>query len=462
MIRIRARALTAGRLLHRVRGAHSNHRRIAAGAATIALLTLLAKAFVAAREIAIAWRYGVSATVDAYQLSFTIVTWLPMLLSAVMAVVLVPRMVALSRRREARLQFLSEFNGTILLVGVGIGLLTFLAAPWVSRIMASGLDSATVRLTRLMVERLCPIAFFMILSGYLTARLQAKERFGYTITEAVPALAIAGFLLSSWARHTIAPLILGAVIGYMAQAIILVRLVARGDPPIGEVIFRHRSEEWRTFYQSVLMMAVGQFVITATVPIDQAFAARVAPGAVATLGYANRIVTLFTGLASVVIGRALLPVLSTAVAEGDLVLGRRHTLQWASLMFGAAFGLSAALWAITPELVRLLFQRGAFQPSATQAVSEVMRYGLFQIPFFFGGIALVQWVAATGNYRDIVAVTVVALIVKLILNFILVRRFGLDGIMISSAAMYFVTSALLLLKIGRTTAQAGSAFETRL
>ena len=69
-------------LIGRISGVHDNHKRIASGALLIGALTLGAKLFVAAREMAIAWRYGVSGTVDAYQLAITITTWLPMLIMA--------------------------------------------------------------------------------------------------------------------------------------------------------------------------------------------------------------------------------------------------------------------------------------------------------------------------------------------------------------------------------------------
>jgi len=448
------------RLFRRVNSVHGNHKRIAAGALTIGVLTLLAKAFVAAREMAIAWRYGVSSTVDAYQLSVTIVTWVPMLIAGVLGVVLVPRVVRLDRRKADRDAFLAEFNGTAVVLGAGVALLTYVAAPEASRLMAAQLDAETVRLTILIVQRLSPIALFMILAGYLTARLQARERFGYTLTEAIPALMIAIFVIAPFPAGSVTPLILGSLVGYIAQLVILLGLVAKGDPPIGRVALRHRSQEWETFYGPLLIMVLGQLVLTATNPIDQLFAAGLGTGAVATLGYANRIITLFSGLAMVVIGRALLPVLSNAVASGSLALGRRHALQWGALMFAAGVIGSAFLWLLAPELVKLLFQRGAFQASATAAVSGLLRYGILQLPFFFGGIALVQWVAAVGRFGAIASITSAALAVKVILNFLLVRHFGLPTLMISSALMYVVTSVLLLRMIAKGAAPIDSVDET--
>src|SRR5678815_3329780 len=146
-----------------------------------------------------------------------------------------------------------------------------------------------------------------------------------------------------------------------------------------------------------LLMVSGQLLISASIPIDQGFAARLGEGAVASLGYANRIITLLSGIGTIVVGRALLPVLSSAVADGEFDLGRRQALQWSALLGISATIGSAIIWFIAPELIQLLFQRGAFSAAAAAAVTHLLRWGLLQLPFYFAGIALVQWYAAMAS-----------------------------------------------------------------
>lgn len=442
-------------LIGRLAGAHLNHRRIASGAALIGLLMVVAKLFVAAREMAIAWRYGISATVDAYQLALTITTWLPMMLAGVIALVLVPRLVALRDRPPDRVQLVGELNGSVMVLGIGLAALTWLAAPAASVLLTSGGNAETARLTQMMARQMAPIALFMVMAGYLSARLQARERFAYSVTEAIPAFAIALLVLLPLGRSGPMALIAGTLIGYLLQLLVLGGMTHKSDPPLGAMRLRHRSAEWRSLYGGVLLMGLGQLLITATIPIDQGFAARLGEGSVATLGYANRIVTLFSGLATIVAGRALLPVLSGAIADGDLALGRRHALQWSIFLCAGATIGSVILWAVTPEIVRLLFQRGAFTSAASAEVTSVLRWGLIQLPFYFAGIGLVQWYAATGRFRALLMVTVVALTFKIPLNAILAPRLGVQGIMVSTAAMYFVTFTMLVALLGKSDVRAG-------
>jgi len=422
---------------------HSYHARIARGALLIGLLTLLTKIFVAGREIAIAWRFGVSGTADAYALALTATTWLPTLIAGVMAVVLVPRLVGVTRSAGRRTGFIAELNGSVLALGFAVAALTWLAAPAASTLLASRTEPRTLELAARMSAQMAPIALLMIVSAYLSTRLQAREAYGFSVTEAVPALVITLFVMSPGLLPGSQSLTAGTVVGYLLQILVLIAMVRKGDPPFLAPRLGHRSAEWSSLYNSILLMSAGQVLITASIPIDQAFAARIGEGAVATLSYTNRILTLFSGFGTIVVGRALLPVLSDRAADGDLVLGRRHAAQWSTLLFGAAALGSIALWMAAPHLVRVLFERGAFSSAASAEIANTLRAGLLQLPPYFAGIALVQWYAATGRFRAMLGITASALFAKVALNFWLAPLFGLSGIMVATAGMYVVTAVLL-------------------
>lgn len=437
-----------GSLLARLSSPHPHHKRIARGALLIGFLTLLAKIFVAAREIAIAWRFGVSGTADAYALALTATTWLPTMIAGVAAVVLVPRLVGVARHAERRNGFIAELNGSVLALGAAVAAMTWLAAPSASAMLASRSEPRTLELAARMSAEMAPVAMLMIVSAYFSARLQARERYGFSVTEAAPALVIALFVVNPGLFPGPGSLTAGTVAGYLLQVVVLAAMVRAGDPPLGRSRFTHQSGEWRSLYGSLLLMMAGQLLITASLPVDQAFAAPIGEGAVATLAYANRILTLCSGFGTIVVGRALLPVLSERVAHGDLQVGRRHAIQWSALLFGMATVGSAILWIAAPDFVRLLFERGAFDTAASAGIADTLRVGLLQLPPFFAGIALVQWYAATARFRAMLGVTACAFLAKVALNFWLTPRFGLSGIMAATAGMYVVTAVMLAIGVG--------------
>jgi murein biosynthesis integral membrane protein MurJ len=437
-------------LLSRLAAVHPNHKRIAAAAVLIGVLTIVAKLFVAAREMAIAWRYGVSTTVDAYQLALTVTTWLPTMLTSVMTVVLVPRLVALRSRPAERRSFVAELNGTVLMLGIAVTALTWAAAPAASALLASGSNTPTLERTAPMSRQMAPVALFTILVGYLFARMQSRERFAYSVTEALPAIIVALLVIApSVHGASAAALIWGTLIGYLVQVLVLGAMTARGDMGLGRLRVRHRSPEWRTLYGSLLVMAAGQVVLASTIPIDQAFASRLGPGAVATLGYANRIVMLISGFGAIVLARALLPVLSSTVADRSHELGGRQARQWVWLLMLIGTAITVAVWLLASWAIAVIFERGAFTPADSEAVAHVLRFGALQIPFYFAGLTAVQWIAARGRYASLLVIACLAVLLKVAMNSLLVQSFGLAGIMMATAGMYAFSFACLYFAANR-------------
>jgi putative peptidoglycan lipid II flippase len=424
---------------------HDNDRRIARGTLVVAAVGLIAKVSVALREVVIAWRFGTSAAVDSYQIAYMVVTWVPIMVVAIGSSVLIPRLVALRLDPERRDRFTRELNIATVLSGAALTFLVLVGGSHVVRWVGHGLDSHTQHMAVTMVRWFAPISLATVIGGQLAIRLQARERYASGIAEAAPALTAVLFILF-WPSVGVTPLLLGITIGAFAQVIVLLPMTGRAEGGLGGFRFGPASGVWTTLYGSLALVAFGQFILGLTLPIDQAFASGLGEGALATLGYANRLLGLPTGL-MVILTRAFLPVLSGAVADGHMELGRRQTLRWALLMAaGGAAGLAIG-WIAAPAMITLLFQRGAFTPEDSANLAIAVRLGLFQLPFFFGGMVLVQWFAAASRFDQLLYVTIVALGVKLMLNFLLVPIFGLPGVLLATSGMYaasFLVSSVLL------------------
>jgi O-antigen/teichoic acid export membrane protein len=77
------------------------------------------------------------------------------------------------------------------------------------------------------------------------------------------------------------------------------------------------------------------------------------------------------------------------------------------------------------------------------AVSEVLRVGLLQIPFYFAGLVLVSVLASQRQHKLIAIVASVNLITKLGANWAFVPLLGVSGIIAGTAFMYMVSFSLL-------------------
>jgi peptidoglycan biosynthesis protein MviN/MurJ (putative lipid II flippase) len=176
--------------------------------------------------------------------------------------------------------------------------------------------------------------------------------------------------------------------------------------------------------------------------IDQFFAAHLGTGAIATLSYANRILALILGLGAMAVARATLPVFSQAQAQGGGHLHRVAT-HWARILFMLGVVAMIVSWWLAPWAVELLFERGAFTARDTQTVTEVFRYGLAQLPFYFAALVLVSLLVSQNKYHVVTVIGALNLVIKIASSAVIVPYFGVNGLMISTSLM-LITSCLFL------------------
>ncbi|MEC4719291.1 lipid II flippase MurJ [Noviherbaspirillum sp. CPCC 100848] len=431
----------------RIKASHSDHRAIFRGIAWVSLFVVLAKVAGAIKEMAVAYQYGVGAEVDAYLYLFNIISWPVGVWFAVLTVVLVP--LASRIHREAPLdlpRFRAELLGQTLLACAALFLLSWLALALALSGTWSGLpDEATVIAERMLLPLLA-LGPLGLLASLLSAWTLAAGRHANTLLEGVPSLTIAAALLMLPASG-IEWLVWATVAGFVIHlACLLLPLIRRAE--IEAPVLALSSPHWKSFFQGFGILLAGQALMTLIGFIDIYFAASLGSGAVSMLGYANRVLALLLGLGATVAGRAMLPVFSRAAARGGK--GQwRLVRQWACLLFLVGAAAAAAGWALSPWAVQILFERGAFSAHDTQAVAEVLRYGLFQLPFYFGGLVLVTYASSRGQYRLLFWPGVIGIAVKITANLLLIPSLGLNGIALGWVAVYAATALFFRITLGR-------------
>jgi len=434
---------------------HQDHQRIARAAGRVAFFLVLGKLAGALKEMAVAYRYGISPQVDAYQFTMTLATWLPVTIVGVLSVVLIPVLVSLNKKSTIeRETFLAEFQGWLVVLGLALAVATWCAWPLLLAHSGESLSSEVQGMSQSLMWAFAPGVLFTLLAGFSAARLRAHERHVNTLLDSVPALITLIWVLAAGSGAGIGPLVWGTLIGLAAQAVWLAWLAARadkGDWALPRLSFR--SDQWPTLFNALGIMLIGQIAMSFVGPLDQYAAALVGNNANATMGYATRLLSLLLGVGAASVGRAALPVLADVQSSGDPARARSMALKWSALMLGVGCAVCVGAWILTPLGVTILFERGAFTAQDTQAVSAVLRWGLLQVPFYFGVLVLVQLLASQQRYRLIAVIACLNFAIKACLNLLLAPRFGLAGIMIATACMYALSYGCYLIASRRFFSQ---------
>jgi peptidoglycan biosynthesis protein MviN/MurJ (putative lipid II flippase) len=432
--------------------AGSHHRRIAVGFFWVSLFVLIGKLAGAAKEMAVAWRYGVGGTVDAYAFLYNLMNWPVSVWFSVLTVVLVPLVARVGRESPAELpRFAGELLGLSIVGGVVLALAAIVGLPvlFAHGSVAIGADGLVQ--AQAMVGPLSALLPLGLAISVASAWTMARGRHRNTLLEAVPSVILL-VVLALPSGVIPAPLAWGTVAGSAVHVLCLAwPLWRQGE--VGRPVFAFTSPAWRYFWGGIGVMVVGQALTALTTIVDQFFAGSLGAGAISVLSYATRLMTLILGLGAMAISRATLPIFSELTTGKDTGDVFRLAAQWTKIMFVlGALGFAVA-WFLAPMGVRLLFERGAFDASDTEKVAAVFRYLGFQIPFYFASLVLIAHFSALGKYRIVAFSGAANMAVKAVLLYLLVPSYGLVGVCMSTVLMYVISLVFFLILHRRLGAQ---------
>ena len=184
-------------------------------------------------------------------------------------------------------------------------------------------------------------------------------------------------------------------------------------------------------------------MMSSTLLVDQTMATLLAPGSVAALSYANKLVALVLTVGTMALGTAVLPYFSKMVAATDWH-GLKHTLRTYTrlILLVTVPTTCLGLWLSKP-LVSLLFQRGKFTAADVQLVSSIQSMYMLQIPFHTLGILFVRMISSLQMNHVLLWNTLLGFTLNIALDYVLMQVMGVAGIALSTSLVYTATCAFL-------------------
>ena len=420
-----------------------HQRQIFAGIFWVGLFVLLGKVVGAAKEMAIAWRYGISSVVDAYIFMLNLIGWPIAVWFSILSVVLLPLYARLKLEFPHELpQFRSELLGVTLILGAGLALAYSFLIPILLKSGWLGLSGEALNHALEMINGMAIVGPLGLIISFFSASLLASGTHRNTLFEAIPAATLLVFLIIQ-SSPMVESLVIGTTVGYLLHAVALgISLFRRGE--LSTIRISQTSYAWKLFWTNLGIMSIGQALSGFTSLVDQFFAAGLVEGSLATLGYSNRILALILGLGATTLSRAALPVFSDVMVQGG---EKSQTLAKQLTLWIVCLSLIVLLvsWVLSPWGVRVLFERGAFTANNTQSVTEILRLSLFQVVFYFPSLVLIALLAAKGKFILIAASGGINLLSKIFFSAILAPLYGIQGLVLSTVLMYFVSLLLLLI-----------------
>ncbi len=347
--------------------------------------------------------------------------------------------------------------GVVAVTALLLSALGVIFAPWITGVLLAASDEPTRDLTTRLVRILFPMSGVLIIGAWFLGVLNSHGRF--FLPFAAPAV---------WNLSQIAGLLLAAHLGSdrLAEALAwsaLLGAVLQVGIQIPKALelskVRSARVEWshepvRRVVRNSLPVISSQGVLQISSLVDIMLASLAGAGAMAALGYSQRLAYLPISLFGMSVAAAALPAMSRDPSPA--ALRERLVNGWFQILF---FVLPAALVLLLfgDLAVRLVYQRGEFGPNSTSLVAAVLAaysIGLVaasSIKLFAAGFHALQ---DTTTPMRVAVISVGIGVMSSLLLTIGMRRAGFGpysavGIALGSAVGSWTNLALLWFLLGR-------------
>ena len=432
-------------------------RKIAASGTLLLGAFLVTKAAGYLQKVIIAHRFGTSADMDVYSLSFTIPD---ILLFLVIGGAVSSAFVPVTSERLARGDAVGArrvVNGVMtaaFLLLLGSVLLLELAAGPVVHALAGHLSAHGQDLALTMTRILLLQALFLGMGGFAAGVMNTYRKFvPLSLAPLFYDLAIiAAALLLTRVRYHGQPLgVVGLAIGVAAGGLLhfLVQvpsLVRIGWRPI--VMAAVRDPAVRRVARLTVPISLGLIAIQANLAIDRYLASGLPSGRIASLDFANEIAQLPNLTFTTALTLVMFPYFARDAAVGNLDQLRRRAALSVRLNMFVLLPSAAVLIVLGSQITALLLQRGSFDAHSTALVS-------LPLALFAVGIAaqasIFLVVRVYYSLQKVVTPMLVAfasVVVNLVATALLLHPLGTGGLALATsiASICNFTALVLLLR----------------
>jgi len=409
--------------------------RIARSTAFFSIATAASRVAGLAREVVAAGYYGISGPMSAFTIAFQV----PNLIRALFAdAALQPAFVPVFTELLGKKAYKEAFrlaSTMLLLVTMVLGAITalfVLLAPVIMPLFAPGFEGEILDLTVALSQVLFPILVLLGISGIVVGVLNSYDRFGaFAISPLFWNLTIILVLVvlepMFHGQDRIYAYAIGILVGTLVQ-LLIPAWDLRHTPYRVSFSFDWRNPKVRRVLVLMLPVTISLGLINFNLLINSFFGSLVSEQAPAAIDKAFRIYQLPQGIFSVAIATVLFPTLARFANAGKIDDLRATMANGMRQILFVLVPAAAAILALSDPMIRLIYQRGAFDAHETAVVATALFWFAFSLPT--NGLYLLQTRTFFSLQRpwQATALATIDLVVSAVAALALYKPFGVGGI----------------------------------
>ena len=416
-------------------------------------ITLGSKVLGFIREMVIAAGFGASFYTDAYVVALTIPAVLFASVSRALQTTFIPIFNELLYQKEKKeaFRFANSALNTVIIFMALVSVIAFIFMPQITRVIAPGFQGEVHRLTVTLARIMICSGFVWGMVGITGGMLNSFKLFGPPAAAGIIYnIFIIGTVVIFSSTLGIKGLAVGTALGVAGQFLIQVPTLKK----LGMTWRRYldlKDAALRKMGKLMIPVMAGSVMAQLNVVVDRLLASQLPEGSIAALNFGNRLNGFVLGVFIMSFVTVIFPALSQKAAVGDNAGFQNIFLRGIKTVIFLTVPATVIILVFKVPLIRLLFERGAFNSEDTLITATAfLYYGVGLLAFGLRDVINVAFYAVQDT-RTPMFFGIGCLLLNIILNLALIGPMGHGGLALATslagAAYVIVTIALLYRKL---------------
>ncbi|AZQ58472.1 virulence factor MviN [Maribacter sp. MJ134] len=405
-------------------------------------ITFFIKLLTFYKETLVASIFGLSELLDTYYIAILIPTFIQNVFIGSLKGLFIPNYITELKTTKKGPDFLSLILLSIILIVVLFTILAIIFTEFFLCDVFPNHNSDYYSLIRTQFYYALPCLLFWGISGLFTGLLEIKGK--YLISTASQILLPAAIIICLLCFKNYLgeiTLVIGMLLGSFLSTLFLFLFCAKDNLiKLGDINLNFNMilmlRQYPAKVTSGLLTGINPFV-------DQFFAAQLIIGSIAAMNYGMKIPSFTVGIIMMVIGNVLLPHFSNEISD-NIQKAFKQLYKILKLVFTSSLIIAIITIIFSDYIIALLFERDNFSSEDTEIVSLIQKIALLYVPFYLCTLICVNFLTALNKNKFMAWVSFWNLITNLILNMVLIKKFGVYGLVWSTTIVYIISSFIYL------------------
>ena len=406
------------------------------------------------REMLIAARFGSGKETDTFFIALAAIGLFTSLLIQSLSTTMIPILSEIEERegKERKKNYTNNLLNFIIFISLAIVLLGWLFSPLIIKVLAHGFEGDQFDLAVTMVKIGLPAVIFAgivgVYRGYLQSELMflesAAASFPFNFTYII-------FLIFLSGVFGIKGLMVTSVLAVGAQ--ILIQL-----PGIKKTKYQyHFFIDLRSYIKKIFCLVFLKIpnINDLNVIVDRSLASKLIEGSISALNYSSRLNNFILAIFITAIATVLFPLLSKEAAKESNDNLKKLIKNGINIILLITIPATVGMIVLTKPIVRLAFERGAFDALATQMTSAALFFYSLGLIGMALRIFMERVYYSLQDTRTPMLNGFWAVGLNVVLNFILIRFMAHAGLALATSIATTITTVLLIYGLRRKIGSLG-------